>query len=750
MNLKIIIFSFLFSYTTGYSQYKLKGILSTNITDYTLIQGFVHENDLNFSIDNEGVFEIEFENRNNYTIELRYKNYYQSYPIIVNDTITTTSLVFEYEEENELDSIVITSYQRDKIISNTTEVKETYTPQFFSKGAHTNLLESLHMINGIKPQINCGVCNTGDIHINGLEGPYTYVLIDGMPLVSGLATVYGLSGIPNQLIEKIEIIKGASSTIYGSEAIGGTINIITKNPINAPKFTFDVSGSSWGELNKDLGFNARIGKNTKWITGINYFNYSHPKDLNKDGFTDLSLQHRISWFQKLQFERTSNKEFSLATRYFYEDRWGGQMNWKKEHRGGNEIYGESVYTKRWEILSNYQLPTSERIYFQNSFIFHHQNSMYGETSYIAKQNILFSQLLWKKSIKNHDLNSGIAHRYQLYDDNTVATVNTENTHLSTFFIQDEWTISDKWQTLVGFRGEYHNIHKFIPTPRIGIKYTTEKGDLLRINAGTGFRVVSLFTEDHAAISGSRDVIITEKLQPEKSINITANYNKQWFNNKQTIFVWDTSVWYTKFSNAIIPDYDTNSSQIIYKNLNGHSLSKGISTSLDINLQNQTKINVGITVQDVYKKEENVKTVQKFTEKWSANWLLTYPIQSLDLSIDYSGTVYGPMSLPLLNEYDPRKSKSEPFSIHTIQFTYKGWKGFECYAGIKNITDYTIAKKNPFIIANSQDPFDKNIVRDNNGNVIKTPENPYGLVFDTTYIYGPLQGRRSFLGIRYSF
>jgi len=85
---------------------------------------------------------------------------------------------------------------------------EVYSPTFLKKNPTASIFEALQNVNGVRPQINCNVCNTGDIHINGLEGPYTLVLIDGMPIVSGLGTVYGLSGIPNSLIEQIEIVKG--------------------------------------------------------------------------------------------------------------------------------------------------------------------------------------------------------------------------------------------------------------------------------------------------------------------------------------------------------------------------------------------------------------------------------------------------------------------------------------------------------------------------------------------------------------
>ena len=90
---------------------------------------------------------------------------------------------------------------------------EVYSPKFFKQNPTASIYEALQNVNGVRPQLNCGVCNTGDIHINGLEGPYTLVLIDGMPIVSSLSTVYGLSGIPNSLVERIEIVKGPASSL---------------------------------------------------------------------------------------------------------------------------------------------------------------------------------------------------------------------------------------------------------------------------------------------------------------------------------------------------------------------------------------------------------------------------------------------------------------------------------------------------------------------------------------------------------
>ena len=109
---------------------------------------------------------------------------------------------------------------------------DVVTQKFLKKVATANVMEVIENVNGLQKQINCGVCGTNDIHINGMEGPYTLVLINGMPIMSSLSTVYGLNGIPTSLIKQIEIIKGPSSTLYGTEAVAGVINILTKDPMD--------------------------------------------------------------------------------------------------------------------------------------------------------------------------------------------------------------------------------------------------------------------------------------------------------------------------------------------------------------------------------------------------------------------------------------------------------------------------------------------------------------------------------------
>lgn len=658
-------------------------------------------------------------------------------------------LIPEKNKKNELDEVVVTGTLKPVSRLESAVPVEVYKPIFFKKNPTSNIFEALQNVNGVRPQLNCNICNTGDIHINGLEGPYTLVLIDGMPIVSGLSTVYGLSGIPNSLLERIEVVKGPASSLYGSEAVGGLINIITKNPRNAPAFSVDGFSTGWGEANLDLGAKASLGNTASVLTGINYFNYSNPIDNNGDNFTDVTLQDRISIFQKWNFNRKSKKLLSLAGRYFYEDRWGGEMQWRKKYRGGNEVYGESIYTSRYELLGSYELPLKEKMLLTFSLTDHDQNSVYGKTAFLAKQKIGFTQLTWDKKIRRHDFLFGTALRYQLYDDNTPATVEKEETWIPSVFAQDEIHLAEKHNFLLGARYDYNSIHGNIFTPRLAYKWKIDSNSIFRFNAGTGFRVVNLFTEEHAALTGARDVIILEDLKPERSYNANINFLKKWYLKDGSFVSWENSIWYTYFTNSIIPDYETNVNQIIYKNLDGYAKSSGISTNLEIILGNGLKGSLGATFMNVFKVENGIRKKQLLTEKYSGTWSISYQIPRWFLSIDYTGNLYGPMKLPLLGELDPRRPYSPIYSIQNIQFTVSKIKNCEIYFGIKNLLNWTPNKDNPFIIARSNDPFDNNVQYDSNGNVVATPDNPYAMTFDPSYVYGPNQGIRSFIGVRYT-
>jgi outer membrane receptor for ferrienterochelin and colicins len=343
-------------------------------------------------------------------------------------------------------------------------------------------------------------------------------------------------------------------------------------------------------------------------------------------------------------------------------------------------------------------------------------------------------------------------RYTFYDDNTVGTSsNTSNTNhpqktfLPGLFIQDEIRHSDKLTSLAGVRYDYNSEHGSIFSPRLSFKYKFAEHQTLRLGGGNGYRVVNLFTEDHAALTGSRTVVIEESLKPEKSYNVNLNYTG--FVNHRLGFIGiDASVFYTYFTNKIIGDFLTSPDSIIYTNLKGYAISKGISANLDFQFNFPLKIMIGATYMNVYSVQDNVTVPQLHAPKLSGNFAVTYNISPLKLSIDYTGRVMSPMHLPTI-ENDFRSPKSPWFSIQNIQVTKKFGDSYEIYGGAKNLLNFV--PKYP--ISRPFDPFEKTLNKGNTGQGNTDPNVPANenIGFDTAYNYAPLLGTYAFLGFRYT-
>jgi len=619
---------------------------------------------------------------------------------------------------------------------------EVYAKDYLNKVPSPSLFEATQNINGVRPQINCAVCNTGDIHINGMEGPYTMVTIDGMPIVGGLSTVYGLQGIPSSLLDRVEVVKGPASTLYGSEAVGGLINIITKNPQDADLFNLNYNLSSWMEHQID-GYTSIKGKKVSSLLSFDAHWYDKPIDNNEDNFTDLILKKRVSLMNKLSFNRKEGRLGELMTRYFYEDRWGGEMQWRQGvHRGGNEVYGESIFTNRVELIGKYQLPVKPEIVLKGSYSYHDQNSVYGEMHYDAIQQIGFLQMD-HELIKNkrNNLLVGLASRYTFYDDNTTATENLDDTivtnapsvqFISGGFAQHEWKINEKHTTLTGLRLDYHNVHGEIFSPRFSYKFDNLKHTQFRLSYGNGFRVVNVFTEDHAALTGARDVIIASQLNPERTHNVNLNWVQN-FNIPGGFLTLDGSVFYTYFDNKILPDYDSDDNLIIYDNLDGFGVSKGVSLNAKLIFEIPLRVNFGATLMDVYTEENGIREQQILTENYSGTWNASYTFSKMNLTLDYTGSLYGPMRLPIL-ENDFRSEYSETYSIQNLKISWKVKENVQLYAGVRNLLNFMPPA---YSIMRSFDPFDT---------TADDPiSNPNGYTFDPAYVYASFQGINGFVG-----
>ena len=713
---------------------EIKGIVVSNDKPVSFANIMVAKTSIGVQADEEGKFYLNNIPEGKQTILISSVGY-KTKSLVLNITADRNNhLTIEIEEENaQLNEVVVTGTMKETSINDSPAPIQILNPTFFRKNPTPSLFESLSMVNGVRPQLNCNVCNTGDIHINGMEGPYTMVLIDGMPIVSALSTVYGLSGIPNSMVERIEVMKGPASTLYGSEAVGGLINVITKNPSKAPKLNFDWNTTSYLENNFDASVKAKIGNASALFSG-NYFFYGNRMDINNDNFTDVTLQNRISLFNKWSFQRPQNRVFNLAARYVYEDRFGGEMQWQKKDRGGNKVYGESIYTKRWEILGSYQLPIeTEKVTLNFSINQHDQNSVYGATSYQAFQMITFGQLLWDKKLgERHDALLGATIRNTYYDDNTLITQQTDRVNapdkiwLPGVFLQDEISVNEHNKVLLGIRYDYNSKHGGIASPRLNWKFSPNKENIVRLSLGNGYRVVNLFSEDHAALTGSRKVVIKSALKPERSYNSNIDY--------QRFFTFDKgygniqlNAFYTYFSNKIIADYDQDPELVVFDNLKGYGISKGLALNAEFAFTSSLKIFAGATLMDVYRVNANeTKITQIQTPNFTGNYSISYTFNKQQLTFDFTGNAYSPMRLPVVRQYgDTRPEYSPWFGIHNVQATKRLKNGLQLYGGLKNFTNFL--PKYPIFRADA----------------------PFSTQFDPSYSYAPMQRIRGYVGARWS-
>jgi outer membrane receptor for ferrienterochelin and colicins len=296
------------------------------------------------------------------------------------------------------------------------------------------------------------------------------------------------------------------------------------------------------------------------------------------------------------------------------------------------------------------------------------------------------------------------------------------------FVQDEFNWTEDLILLTGVRLDYHSKHGVIVSPRLSLKKDFGSYTAFRLNYGNGFRQVRLFTEDHAFLTGARDVLIKNDLQPERSHNLALNFNHTY--NKIGYGNFDFDVFYTYFQNKIIPDYNTDPNLIIYDNLEGHGITRGLSAAVNHKFKIPLRLRLGVTLQDVYEMSQNnegdqEKVDQLFAPFFSGVFNLSYEFKKLKMKLNYTGKTVGPQNLPIYDAPFERAEVSPWFTVQNVQLSKSFKKGWEVYTGIKNIFNYT--QPSPLV----------------------SPEDPYADEFDTSYAYGPLQTRRFYFGIRYN-
>jgi len=604
---------------------------------------------------------------------------------------------------------------------NTPQSTERLTAKDFSAFASASIPEQLNRVAGLRMQQTCAVCGAAELQLNGLEGPYTSILIDSMPLVGSLAGIYATQGIPSLMLAGAEITRGQPGAALPSETIGGTVNLLTR-PAGGVLPQARVLGGSFAEATLDVA----VPLTTRWAVYGQGATRQRPSDRNKDGYYDLVKYTRgsLAVVGQMGGRRAQGK---LYVRGYAERRLGGQTDYNRQQdRLQATRYGEAIDLYRGEALSRWQWHLRPqgawRGYTLASAAWHKQQAAYGQNAYNGLQADATVQHGFYRKVGLWMLEAGPALRLLRYTDNT-PTNRTEVTPA----VYGQGTLAFAgWDVQPGLRLDATQTHGVQASPRVHVRYNAGSGLALRLGGGRAYRSVNVITEDHAALSGARKVIIPARLQPEIAYTsqAEATYDTTLGSARVSLVV---TGWYNAFSNKILPDYETDPTSIIYRSAKERAVNQGITLQASLVAKGWTGRAGGTLIQYLRQPQGQPARAVLYAPRWQAQAEAGYQGTRLGATLRAIGL--GPMALPLQTA-DTRPAKSPAYALLSAQASFKVSHHVTLLAQANNITDW---RPRYAPLWRPSDPFDK------------TATAATG-TFDTGYVYGPLHGRSFLIGV----
>jgi len=691
--------------------------------------------------DESGIFEITDIPPGRYHIEV----YAEGYMDYSSDNFDLQQSKLNYQIvllEKISEEIVVTATRTPKLYGETPVKIEVITAEDIAKKAASTLADSLYQTTGVRVENDCQNCNFSQVRINGMEGKYTQILIDSSPIVSAMAGVYGLEQIPAEMLEKIEIVKGGGSALYGGNAVAGVINVITREP-QENKTTLKLHQESISRKPfTDIGFHSSLVSkdlNTKAFLFASY-QKREPVDLNADSFSELGTISNTSFglnFYNYFSEINSNLKLSFFR--IFEERRGGDLFDKPPHEANT---AEWIKTDQIGFSSDWNHYISESLHFNLSFSLvdakrntyygsHKDPNAYGKT----KNPLMFLNSQLNYQIGSHVLSVGAQYkRDRIKDEATGYDRIIEDVYQeSGIFIQDDFKIGKTFSLLTGIRLNKHSaLDRTIFTPRLSILVHLMKELSFRTSFSTGFRAPQVFDEDlHITQVGGEGMMITNSpnLKEEKSYSINSglDYGKQM---GRSLIQLSVEAFYNKLENSfILHEIKRIEKARILERING-SGSKVYGVSFDLGFVFGPKLSFasGWTFQKskLDEPEPNFNSTEFFrTPKIYGYLNMSYKnnkLANINLSGEYTGSMKAPHYAGYINE--DRLETTSSFWAVNLRF----------HKPINITENYRISMfLGAYNILNSyQKDLDKGVDR------------------DSGYVYGPAKPRSFYAGFEFSF
>ncbi|WP_278585296.1 TonB-dependent receptor [Coprobacter fastidiosus] len=673
----------------------------------------------------------------------------------------TLELNFEIEEDRvALDDVVVSANRNETTRRMAPTLVNVLPMKTFENTNSTCLAQGLNFQPGVRVENNCQNCGYQQVRINGLDGPYTQILIDSRPIFSALAGVYGLEQIPANMIDRVEVMRGGGSALFGSSAIAGTINIITKEPSrNSAQFSHTLTGigdASVFENNTTL--NASLVSDNQKL-GLAVFGQNRERagyDHDGDGFTELPELKNQTVGLRSYIKTGDYSKITVEYHHMQEFRRGGDRLDRPAHEsliaeqlqhsintGGvkfdmfspDERHRLGIYTSAQHI--------DRDSYYGGGEDLEEKLKSYGNTtdmtwvagaqySYNFDRCLFMPATLTLGSEYNQDNLKDNMWGRERYIDQKVRTISA--------FLQNEWK-NEKWSLLVGGRLDKHSmLDKPVFSPRANLRFNPTEDISLRASYSFGFRAPQAFDEDlHIDnVGGTVSMIqLAEDLKEEKSqsISLSADMYHNWGDWQGNLLL---EGFYTNISDVFaLTEIGKDQNGVIINERGNEKGAYVYGCTLEGKLawRNVWQFQAGFTLQKAEYKEArswsdddpNIPLEKRMfrTPDGYGYFTMTYnPLQSLTLAL--SGTYTGNM----LVEHHKRYIK-ENRTEKTPDFFDMGFKAAYDFKLYKSITLQVNAGVQNIFNAYQSD-FDKGAER------------------DSGYIYGPGMPRSVYAGLKLSY
>ena len=429
-------------------------------------------------------------------------------------------------------------YETDRLTSAT--IVGVLSTEIMERTNSANLAEGLVYQPGLRVENTCQNCGASSVRINGLDGKYSQILIDGRPVFSSLAGVYGLEQIPTSMIDRVEVIRGGGSSLFGANAIGGVINVITREPLfntlDISHTTNNMQGKAWDNVTSlNASFVSVDNRAGAYIFGTHRSRQGYDHD--GDGFTELGGLRNTSLGLRSYYRITNHAKLSLEYHNTYEFRRGGDSinlqphlssvaEQAEHHVNGGSFSFDYLSSDNRACLSVFtsMQHIDRRTYYGTQYDINAFGYSTDLSSVSGSQfNYSFDRLLLMPS----QLIAGIEYSYNSLKDEQIAYHRNikQDIHIASAFLQNEWK-NEKLGLLIGARADKHNLmEKVVVSPRANLRYNFTPAWVGRLSYSSGFRAPQAFDEDLHIMAVGGDVAIISldpNLQPEYSGSTSAS------------------------------------------------------------------------------------------------------------------------------------------------------------------------------------------------------------------------------------